>query len=231
MTDDKRSGTNPTDGLGDERTARFGGEPIASQRDGETLFDPFGFMRLWSRSPDDARDGPSGPRVGPSDPLTSWRRWKQAGIAKSGEAVELATSMWGLVPRLGEAAGKAWKQVLTEQPPTPDAFDLFQRWFDAASGPLAEVANEVLENEVLLRSSKRLSDYAAMLDKASRIASERSFSRLQLATASDVERIARMIINLDDKIDRLEEELEQGHGRGGALTVGDDRKKREDEVR
>jgi len=93
------------------------------------------------------------------------------------------------------------------------------------------VANEVLENEVLLRSSKRLSDYAAMLDKASRIASERSFSRLQLATASDVERIARMIINVDDKIDRLEEELEQGRGRGGALTVGDDRKKREDEVR
>ena len=137
---------------------------------------------------------------------------------------------------MGGAAGKAWKQVLTEEPPTPDAFDLFQRWFNAASGPLAEVANSVLENEVLLRSSKRLSDYRAMLDKAFRIVSERSFSRLQLATASDVERIARMIINVDDKIDRLEEELEQGRGRGGALTFGDDRKKekaqkREDEVR
>jgi hypothetical protein len=90
-----------------------------------------------------------------------------------------------------------------------DPFDLVQRWYEAVGGPLTEMANDVLEQEAFLRSAKRLIGYSAALDKAVRTSSERYFSGLSLATAPDVDRIATLIVNLDDKVDRLEDELDR----------------------
>jgi hypothetical protein len=90
-----------------------------------------------------------------------------------------------------------------------DPLDAFQRCYDALSGPVGGVIGVVLENGLVLRSMKRLSGCTILLDKACRGLSGRCVSRLQMASASDIERVARLIVRLDGKVDQLEDEIDR----------------------
>jgi len=93
--------------------------------------------------------------------------------------------------------------------PVRDPLDAFQRCYDALSGPVGGVVNVVLENGLVLRSMKRLSECTTLMDKACRGLSGRCVARLQMASASDIERVARLIVRLDGKVDELEDEIDR----------------------
>jgi hypothetical protein len=65
-----------------------------------------------------------------------------------------------------------------------------------------------LRDEDYLEISKRSLGYYSVLDGIFRRASEQFFGNLRLPTVSDTTQIAGLVVGLDDRVDRLEEMLE-----------------------
>ena len=65
-----------------------------------------------------------------------------------------------------------------------------------------------MRDEAYLEISKRSLDYYAVFDGIFRRASEQFFGSLRLPTVADTTQMAGLIVNLDDRVDRVEEMLE-----------------------
>ena len=117
--------------------------------------------------------------------------------------------------------GEFWQQMLGQGGPPVDPLDFYQRCYKAANGPLSEIATEALENESFLEYSRQIFRYYATLDRMFARLAEEYFGRLQLSTSSESTRIAGLVVALDERIDRLEDSLEDtDYGREGVATNG-----------
>lgn len=183
-----------------------------------TYTDPYDLHRRWLDNLRDAGEQAEGDPAGISNPYESWQRWTEATTETWRRAAETWTRMARLAaPRWMEMAQELQKQMLDEGNLPADPMELYTRWYNAASGPLSKLADDVLRDEAFLDSSRRLLDYYAIFDSIFRCAAEEYFGSLQLPTSSDTDRIAGLVVALDDKVERteetLEEELEQRLGR------------------
>jgi hypothetical protein len=125
-------------------------------------------------------------------------------------AAEIWTSMMGLAaPRWMEMMQEVQKQMLSGGNFPADPLDFYTRLYNATSGPLSKMAGDILEDESLLEYSRRLFEYYAVSNSIFRRASEEYFSNLELPTSSDMTQMAGLIVALDDKVDRVEEALEE----------------------
>jgi hypothetical protein len=148
--------------------------------------------------------------TGPEDLYETWLRWTQATFRTWQRAVETGARFAELAaPRYVEAAGEVQKQMLNGEGGFPmDPMDFYKRLYNATSGPFARLANDVLRDEAYLEISKRSLDYYSVFDGIFRRASEQFFGNLRLPTISDTTQMAGLIVGLDDRVDRVEEMLE-----------------------
>lgn len=168
-------------------------------------------LRMWANPPGGrAEEGSDWA----ANPYETWWRWTEATVETWRRAAETGTRITRLaVPRWMEMAEEFRKQMLDGGSFPVDPLDFYTRWYNATSGPLSELADDILRDEAFLDYSKRLFDLYTTFDGIFRRLSEEYFGNLQLPTSSDVERMAGLIVALDDKVDRAEEtleELEQG---------------------
>lgn len=139
----------------------------------------------------------------------TWQQWAEATAETWRRGAETWTRMAQLaVPRWAEVAQEFQKQLLDGNINPADPIDLYSKWYNAASGPLSELADDVLRDEAFLDYSRRLFDYYAIFDSVFGRAAEEYFGNLRLPTSSDTDRIASLVVGLDDKLDRTEETLE-----------------------
>lgn len=200
--------------------------------DRETYVDPFGVYRQWFENLQDTRKEMEEGPAGITDLHETWRRWAEAVTETWRRAAEIGTSMMGLaVPRWMEMAQEVQKQMLNGGNFPTDPLDFYTRLYNATSGPLSKMADDILKDESFLEYSRRFFDYYAVSNSIFRRASEEYFSNLQLPTSSDTTQMAGLIVALDDKVDRVEgvlEEFEDGYEElAGAV---DDLKERLDRV-
>jgi hypothetical protein len=120
-------------------------------------------------------------------------------------------------PRWMEMAQEVQKQMLDPGNPPTDLLDFYTRWYNATSGPLSKLADDVLRDEAYLDFSRRLLDYYTVFDTVFRRLSEQYVSNLDLPTSSDVYRVAELVVALDDKVDRTEEASEDLEDRLGRI--------------
>jgi hypothetical protein len=148
--------------------------------------------------------------AGPENLYETWLNWSQTTFRTWQRAVETGARFAELAaPRYVEAAGEIQKQMLNGEGGFPmDPLDFYTRLYNATSTPFAKLANEVLRDEAYLEISKRSLDYYSVLDGIYRRASEQFFGNLRLPTVSDTTQIAGLVVGLDDRVDRLEEILE-----------------------
>ena len=136
--------------------------------------------------------------AGPEDLYETWLRWTQATFRTWQRAVETGARLAELAaPRYVEAAQEMQKQILNGEDGFPtDPLDFHKRLYNATSRPFAKLADDVLRDEDYLEISKRS------------LGSEQFFGNLRLPTVSDTTQIAGLVVGLDDRVDRLEEMLE-----------------------
>ncbi|MGF1472128.1 MAG: E3 binding domain-containing protein [Rubrobacteraceae bacterium] len=165
----------------------------------------------------------SGSATGAADDQEDyWQRLMEATTESWRRAAGLTPLFAGAAPRWAEAIGEFWQQMLGPGGPPVDPLEFYQRWYSAVSAPLSEVASETLENESFLQYSRQFFRYYATFDRMFRRLSQEYFSWLQVATGPDAARIASLVVTVDERVDQLEEALEDSDfGREGVARAED----------
>lgn len=122
------------------------------------------------------------------DPTELWKQW-----------YETSASMWS---RLMD--GSAAKTQST----FPDPFTVFKQWYEATSGIWSRLADDVVANQEILRASSDFLDSYARLYRALRTGNEEYWHNLQLPTRSDIARVADLVVSLEEKVDSIDDALD-----------------------
>jgi hypothetical protein len=182
--------------------------------DAEALMDPFGLYRQWSGGlQEEARNPPEG---APSAE-EFWGQWVEATTDVGRRYAEYVSLLVGFAPLWAQMAQEFPQQMFDGGKPPTDPLDFYTRLYNATNEPLSKMIREILQNETFLADARRFSENRASLETVLTDASERYFGdNLRLSTRSDNTRVARLVVGLEDKLDRLEEafeEFEYGYAR------------------
>ena len=182
----------------------------------EIYTNPFGLYQQWFNALEGTNKQAGGGSSGAAAPRQIQRQWMEATTEVWRRAAGLSEVMVGLAPRWVELTEALQKNVFDGDDFPTDPLDFYMRWYNAMSGPLSKMAQDVLESESYLEESRRFFEAYATLEGIFQRAAERYFGSLQLSTRADNTRVAKLVVGLEDKVDRIEEafeEFEYGYAR------------------
>lgn len=104
-----------------------------------------------------------------------------------------------------------------------DPFGSLKQWYDATSETWSKVIEEAIGTEQFTETMGRNLESYASFFRMFRQASTASFNNLQLPTRSDIARLAGLIVKLEEKVDRIEDSLEQSEEKPLQMGAGDGR--------
>lgn len=130
------------------------------------------------------------------------------------QSMQEASQRW--MEMLEEVRGNMMK--LDQVPSDPMA--AATQWYNATSGPLSKFIEDMLQREEFMEASSRFFEDYSSSYKVLRESSEQYWNSLQLPTRSDISRIATLVIALEEKVDRMDEALEEiGDAQGVAQSA------------
>jgi len=138
----------------------------------------------------------------------AWKTWFDATMDTWRKAVQMGGDPLGLTRQWLTMMEEAQQKLLAGAPLQTDPFTLFKEWYDATSDQWSKVVEETLSSKQFLESTRPFLESYASIALAFRRANEEYFKRLQLPTITDVANVAQLVINLEEKIDTIEDALE-----------------------
>lgn len=183
----------------------------------ESYLDPYGLYRQWFEGMEAlgkqmmsgvrSADG-AGRAVGAADQAEVWRKWSEATLESWQKSAELSGEMLEMAPRWMEMLDQVRANLMSVESFPKDPLELTVQWYNATSGPLSELVQDVIEREEFLEPASRWLQNYASLYKVFRDRSEEHLRGLQLPVRSDIARVAGLVVALEDKVDRIEEAFE-----------------------
>jgi polyhydroxyalkanoic acid synthase PhaR subunit len=137
-----------------------------------------------------------------------WQRWFEAAGESWRRGAGLSQNAMKVLPRWTQMLEEARDNLLAAGAPPSDPLQLATQWYNATNGPFSDFVGDLIEREEFLEPSSRfLQSYASFYTVFKRN-SEDYLKNLQLPVRSDITRIASLVVNLEDKVDNIEEVLE-----------------------
>ncbi len=169
---------------------------------------PAEFYRRWFEGAREMQGRMIGAAPGDPGMQDMMQRWSEASTATWQKGAELGQNAVDLLPRWTQMLEEARNNLLAGGNLPADPLQFATRWYNATSGPFSDFVGDLIEREEFLEpSSQFLQSYAGFY-KVFKRNSEEYLKSLQLPVRSDITRVAGLVINLEDKIDRIEEVLE-----------------------
>src|SRR5215208_6397484 len=137
-----------------------------------------------------------------------WRRWFELSADSWRKSAEMGQNAMEVLPRWMQMLDEARTNLLAGGAPPRDPLQLATQWYNATSGPFSDFVGDVIEREEFLEPSSRFLQSYASFYKVFKRDSEEYLKNLQLPVRSDISRIAGLVVNLEEKVDRIEEVLE-----------------------
>jgi polyhydroxyalkanoic acid synthase PhaR subunit len=150
----------------------------------QALFNPYEAWKLWLDTTMDIWHEAGCPS---SDPLQMIRTW-----------IKIMENMQAKI-RSGE-------------PLSIDPFTLFNEWYTMIRKPWSKATEDIIGSEQFLEFSGPFLESYSNLISAFRRASEAYFKTLRLPTLSDLAHVAELIVSLEEKVDHIEDVIEQLQG-------------------
>ncbi len=141
-------------------------------------------------------------------PTDAWKTWFDATMETWRKAAETGGDPLGLTRQWLKMMEEAQSKLLAGNPLQTDPFTLFKQWYDVTSEQWSKVVEETLGSKQFLESTRPLLESSASISLAFRRANEEYLKRLQIPTISDLANVATLVINLEEKIDKIEDSLE-----------------------
>lgn len=141
-------------------------------------------------------------------PKDAWKIWFDTTMEIWRKAVQTGGDPLGLTRQWLTMMEEAQQKLIAGSPLQTDPFTLFKEWYDATSDQWSKVVEETLSSKQFLESTRPLLESHASITAAFRHANEEYFKHLQLPTITDIANVAQLVINLEEKVDTLEDSLE-----------------------
>jgi polyhydroxyalkanoic acid synthase PhaR subunit len=174
--------------------------------------DPYGAYRRWFEGVQEIQERMVGavPEPVAGDPGVNdlWRRWFELSLDSWKKSAEMGQNAMELLPRWMQMLDEARTNLLAGGAPPSDPLQFAAQWYNATSGPFSDFVGDVIEREEFLEPSSRFLQSYASFYKVFKRNSEDHLKNLQLPVRSDISRIAGLVVNLEEKVDRIEEVLE-----------------------
>lgn len=186
-------------------------EAAGSSSDDEKRYpDPYGLYRRWFNASEDVRDEANGDTVSSAELGELWKRWFEATAGLQSRALETENGfLGGLAPLWTEMAEDVSAEMLSEETLPEDPLRFFLSWYNDTNERWSQAADELLRQDEVLESTGRFFETYARSHRELRRVSEEGLKNLQIPTRSDVARVARLVVVVENKVDRVEEALEE----------------------
>jgi polyhydroxyalkanoic acid synthase PhaR subunit len=193
-----------------EPGSRMWSEMTRGGQDGQV--DPYGMYRQWFDGMREVQERMIGavpePVAGNPGAQDIWQRWFELTSDSWRRSAEVGQNAMELLPRWMQMLDEARTNLLAGGVPPSDPLQLAAEWYNATSGPFSDFVGDVIEREEFLEPSSQFLQSYASFYKVFKRNSEEYLKNLQLPVRSDITRIAGLVVNLEEKIDRVEEVLE-----------------------
>ena len=193
-----------------EPGSRMWSEMTRGGQDGQV--DPYGMYRQWFDGMREMQERMIGavpePVAGNPGAQDIWQRWFEMTSDSWQRSAEMSQNAMELLPRWMQMLDEARTNVLAGGAPPNDPLQLAAQWYNATSGPYSDFVGDVIEREEFLEPSSQFLQSYASFYKVFKRNSEEYLKNLQLPVRSDITRIAGLVVNLEEKVDRVEEVLE-----------------------
>ena len=174
--------------------------------------DPAGFYRRWFENVREVQErmiGAAPQAVGGGTGVPElWQRWFEATTSTWQKGAEVGQNAVDLLPRWTQMLEEARDNLIAGGNLPTDPLQFATRWYNATNGPFSDFVGDVIEREEFLEPSSQFLQSYASFYKVFKRNSEEYLKSLQLPVRSDISRVAGLVINLEDKVDRIEEVLE-----------------------
>ena len=206
-----------------ETSSRMWSDALNGSR--ESLADPYGLYRTWLKSMADTQEQFKNNLPWMMDPREAWKQWIEATIENWKKIVEAGGDPLGLTTQWMEMMEEMRAKMLAGGTFPADPFTLFKQWYDASSETWSQVVGDVIGSERFMEAIRRFLESYTSFYKTFRHASEEYFRNLQIPTRSDLARVAELVVALEEKIDRIEDvlddakdERQQGTAQQGTIS-------------
>lgn len=207
--------------------------------------DPLSLYRQWLQLWQPVAQAP-GTRAagGPTDfaaalnPMALWLRWLEAlpllALAPAAFVPPLPTAPnpaaldpFGLAARWRAMLEAASGQAQTQQAQTPgaepgavppDPWTLVRQWYDEANALWSKPLEQTLGSEAFAQAAGGSLEGIATATRAFGRAAEEQLKALHMPSRADVARVASLVVQLEDKVDHIEEALEDAGDRAADLA-------------
>ncbi len=204
-------------------TDKVNGHSATSSAAGEKRRpDPSGLYRQWFGALEGSLDGKEEATISPAELGELWKRWFEATIKPRGGATEIEDGLPGSIESLwGEMAEDVSAKMLSKETLPEDPLRFFLQWYNDTEERWSEAADELLrKSEVLEQVGHSIEAYARSYRELLRVSEEGS-KNLVVPTRSDVTRVAKLVVLVENKVDRIEEAFEEFiHGDSEPATAG-----------
>ncbi len=139
-----------------------------------------------------------------------WRRWFEAMAETSTETTKEENGFVGsIAPLWEEMAEDISQKMLSGETLPEDPLRFFVQWYNDTNERWSKAADELLrKGEVLESVSHSFETHARSYGKFRRTGEE-GLNNFQIPTRSDVARVARLVVVVENKVDRIEEAFEE----------------------
>jgi polyhydroxyalkanoic acid synthase PhaR subunit len=174
--------------------------------------DPYGAYRRWFEGMREMQGRMIGavpePVAGNPEVRDIWQRWFELTADSWQRSAEMGQNALEILPRWMQMLDEARTNLVAGGAPPSDPLQLATQWYNATSGPYSDFVGDVIEREEFLEPSSRFLQSYASFYKVYKRNSEDYLKNLQLPVRSDISRVAGLVVNLEEKVDRIEEVLE-----------------------
>ena len=196
---------------------------VADSATGDKRYlDPYGLYRRWLGTLEGVRDEASEGEVSSTELEELWRRWFEATVGLPNGTSEAENGFTNSMASLWkEMADDISAKMLSGDTLPEEPVRFFVRWYNETEERWSETADELLRRDEVLESMGHFFEIYARSEAELRQASEEELKNRRLPTRSDVARVAKLVVVVENKVDRIEETLEGlAQGDSGPAPVG-----------
>lgn len=194
---------------------------------GASFMDPWGLYRRWFEGMENMREqtvksmASVGGGNGSEAAASAWQRGVDAAMENWRKSAETTTEMMSMTPRWMEMLDQARENLMAIEEYPKDPLEFAVQWYNATSGPYSEFVQDIIEREEFLEQGSRFLQNYASFYKIFKRQSEEYLHNIQVPTRSDITRVASLVVNLEEKVDRIEETVEDMDVPGDSGVISD----------